>query len=233
MSAGSRFFQRPLWRNVSASSSSWWLPAHLGLWAAELVCVLNMPTFTACVCVSDLLLTEGHQSLDVGPTLIPQDLFLTWFHEDPGGLQSMGSQRVGRDWATNTFTSAWRREEESGGKVAQSCPTLCDPMDCSLPGSSVRGILQARILEQGGISFSTGSSRSKDWTLVSRIAGRCFDLWATREAPWSFTSAWPHLNLITLAKTPVSREGHSHGFQLDVNLEEHYPTQHRCGAVPP
>lgn len=34
------------------SSSSWWLPAHLGLWAAELICVLNVPTFTACVCVS-------------------------------------------------------------------------------------------------------------------------------------------------------------------------------------
>ena len=81
------------------------------------------------------LLTERHQSLDVGPTLILHYLFLTWFHEEPGGLQSMGSQRVRRDWATNTFTSAWRREEESGGKVTQSCLTLCDPVDCNLPGS--------------------------------------------------------------------------------------------------
>ena len=39
-------------------------------------------------------------------------------------------------------------------EVAQSCPTLCDPMDCSLPGSSVHGIFQARILEWGAISFS-------------------------------------------------------------------------------
>ena len=38
--------------------------------------------------------------------------------------------------------------------VAQSCPTLCDPMDSSLPGSSVHGILQARVLEWGAIAFS-------------------------------------------------------------------------------
>ena len=43
-------------------------------------------------------------------------------------------------------------------KVAQSCLTLCDPMDCSLPGSSVHGILQARILEWVAIPFSRGSS---------------------------------------------------------------------------
>ena len=42
--------------------------------------------------------------------------------------------------------------------VAQSCPTLCDPMDCNLPGSSVHEILQARILEWVAISFSGGSS---------------------------------------------------------------------------
>ena len=44
-------------------------------------------------------------------------------------------------------------------EVAQSCPTLCDPLDCSPPGSSVHGILQARILEWVVISFSRGSSR--------------------------------------------------------------------------
>ena len=42
--------------------------------------------------------------------------------------------------------------------LAQSCPTLCDPIDCSLPGSSVHGILQARILEWAAIAFSRGSS---------------------------------------------------------------------------
>ena len=47
---------------------------------------------------------------------------------------------------------------ESESEVAQSCPTLCDPMDCSLPGSSVHGIFQARVLEWVAISFSRGSS---------------------------------------------------------------------------
>ena len=49
--------------------------------------------------------------------------------------------------------------------VAQSRPTLCDPIDCSLPGSSVHGILQARILEWVAISFSRGSFRLRDGTL--------------------------------------------------------------------
>ena len=55
-------------------------------------------------------------------------------------------------------------------------------MDCRLPGSSVHGISQARILECVAISFSRGSSRPRDLTWVSCIAGRCFNLWATREA---------------------------------------------------
>ena len=54
-------------------------------------------------------------------------------------------------------------------------------MDCSLPHSSVRGIFQARVLEWGAISFSRGSSRPRDWTQVSRIVGRRFTIWATRE----------------------------------------------------
>ena len=52
---------------------------------------------------------------------------------------------------------------ESESEVAQSCSTLWDPMDCSLPGSSLHGILQARILEWVAISFSRGSSRPRDW----------------------------------------------------------------------
>ena len=44
---------------------------------------------------------------------------------------------------------------ESESEVAQSCPTLGDPMDCSLPGSSVHGIFQTRVLEWGVIAFST------------------------------------------------------------------------------
>ena len=54
--------------------------------------------------------------------------------------------------------------------VTQSCLTLCDPMDCSPPGSSVHGILQARILEWVAISYSRGSSWPRDWTWVSCIS---------------------------------------------------------------
>ena len=71
-------------------------------------------------------------------------------------------------------------------KVIQSCPTLCDPMDCSLPASSVHEILQARILEWVAIPFSKGSSWSKDWTWVSCIAGRFFTIWATKEPSHRF-----------------------------------------------
>ena len=59
-------------------------------------------------------------------------------------------------------------------EVAQSCPSLCDPMDCSLRGSSIHGIFQARILECVAISFSRGFSWPGDWTQVSSIASRGF-----------------------------------------------------------
>ena len=68
---------------------------------------------------------------------------------------------------------------------ALSCSVMSNslqPMDCSLPGSSVHGILQARILEWVAIHFSRGSSWLKDLTWVSCIAGGSFTIWATREA---------------------------------------------------
>ena len=67
------------------------------------------------------------------------------------------------------------------GLVAHSCPTLCDPMDCSPPGSSVHDILQARVLEWIAISFSRGSSLPRDQTRVSHLVDRRFTVWATRE----------------------------------------------------
>jgi len=74
---------------------------------------------------------------------------------------------------------AWKSESE----VARWFLTLCDRMDYSLPGFSVHGIFQGRILEWVAISFSRGSSWPTDLTQVSHIAGRCFILWPTREAP--------------------------------------------------
>ena len=63
-----------------------------------------------------------------------------------------------------------------GGLVAQLCPTLCDPMDSSLPGSSVHWILQAGILEWVAISFSRGYSRPRDQTQVPCIASQADSL---------------------------------------------------------
>ena len=62
-------------------------------------------------------------------------------------------------------------------KVTQSCPTLCNPMDYT-----VHGIFQARVLEWVAFPFSMGSSQPRDWTQVSRVAGRFFTSWATRKA---------------------------------------------------
>ena len=66
--------------------------------------------------------------------------------------------------------------------VVQSCPTLCDLMDCSPASSSVHGILQARILEWVAIPFSRGSSQPRDWTQVPYIVVRFFTVWATQKA---------------------------------------------------
>ena len=95
-------------------------------------------------------------------------------------------------WTTKKEWKSWkvvrkRRRRKGGGKeseseVAQLCPTLSDPMDYSLPGSSVHGIFQARVLEWAAISFSRGSSQPRDQTWVSFIAGRHFTIWATWEA---------------------------------------------------
>ena len=83
-------------------------------------------------------------------------------------------------YAVIVINSVW-------SEVAQSCPILCDPMDCSLSGSSVYGIFQARVQEWIAISFSRGSSRPRNRTQVSLIAGRRLTVWATREA---INSVW-------------------------------------------
>ena len=61
-------------------------------------------------------------------------------------------------WGSKESESTEQTCTEIESEVSQSCPTLCEPMDCSLPGSSVHEILQARVLEWVAISFSRGSS---------------------------------------------------------------------------
>ena len=100
-------------------------------------------------------------------------------------------------------------------------PALWDPVDCSPPGSFVCGILQARILEWVAISFSRASSRHRDRTQVFCIAGRRFNLWATREAliPTIFKFFYTNLDsiiksrditLLTKWETQVQSLGHEY-----------------------
>ena len=79
----------------------------------------------------------------------------------------------------------------AAAKSLQSCPTLCNPTDGGPPGLSVPGILQARILEWVAIPFSRRSSRPRDQTQVSCIAGRLFTVWATGEARDRLTRGKP------------------------------------------
>ena len=67
-------------------------------------------------------------------------------------------------------------------EVAQSCPTLCYPVEYSPPGSSIHGIFQARILELVAISFIQGIFPTQGLNLALLNSGRCFNLWTTREA---------------------------------------------------
>ena len=80
---------------------------------------------------------------------------------------------IGRRILYHCTTWEAQREREREREVAQSCPTLCDLMDCSLPGSSVHGIFQARVLEWIAVPFSKESSRPRDRTWVSHIVDRC------------------------------------------------------------
>ena len=73
---------------------------------------------------------------------------------------------------------------------AQSCPNLCDLMDCSPLGSFVHGISQARILEWVAISFSRGSSQPRDWTCISCIGRWILYHRASRKPTWSLPLAW-------------------------------------------
>ena len=94
--------------------------------------------------------------------------------------------------------------------VLPSCPTLCDPMGCSLPGSSVRGILQARMLEWVAMPSSRGSSPPRDWTHISSpaLGGGLFTTSAIWEAPHlgSFNRS-----LIVFPSSPSFSQGSQRG----------------------
>ena len=109
-------------------------------------------------------------------------LFLIWVHDiiiQPGSENSL-------------LRVVW---------VVQLCLSLCDPMNCSPPGSSVFGILQARTLEWVAVPFSR-SSQPRDRTWVSCISGRFFTIWATREAQWA-KHPKNHLEILYLFQSPL------------------------------
>ena len=102
--------------------------------------------------------------------------------------------------------------------VAQSCPTLCDPMDCNPSGSSVPGIFQARILEWVVISFSRGSSQPRNRTHISCIPGRFFTtshpgspIMQFRDIVLRTRSSWSPVVSICLSTMAAN---HKHGFYL-------------------
>ena len=103
----------------------------------------------------------------------------------------------------------WSQQQCMPAKSLQSCPTLCNPMDCSPPGSPVHGILQARILAQVAMPFSRGSSQLRDQTLiswVSFIGRRILYPWANPGSPikekddiyWELISSIPTLVIIVV-----------------------------------
>ena len=106
-------------------------------------------------------------------------------------IPAMGSvkKKIPRGFKRYSFLSCQRSHvtllslTQVGMLVAQSCLTLHDPKDSSLPVSSVHGIFQGRIPEWVAMPSSRGSSQTRNWTGISCTVGRFFTIWATREAP--------------------------------------------------
>ena len=120
----------------------------------------------------------------------------TQFLSENHGCRDLCSQVGGKsvflfllasNWAIPSIMNAGNRPPSKQQSayvclVAQLCPTLCNPKDYSLPGFSVHGILQARILEWVIMPFNRRFSWPREWTWVSCIIGRFSTVWGTREA---------------------------------------------------
>ena len=132
-----------------------------------------------------------------------------WFSSFTSGYKTAKNWKQGlKDVFTAalfTIVKRWKRQPKclstdewiSKVHVAQSCLTLCNPVDCGLPGSSVNGILQIRILEWVAYPFPRGSSQPRNRTRVSCVAGRFFTSLATGDAwvnkMW-YINTMKHLN---------------------------------------
>ena len=127
-------------------------------------------------------------------------------HVSPG--PHLGKQKVGSPMYSKSLLNTL---SEWVSEVAQSCPTLCDPVDCSPPGSSVHGILQARILEWVAISFSRGSSHPRDRTHVSELQA---------DALTSEPSGKPLMNTLRVTKSKVWENGSGSSTALSLLADE-------------
>ena len=112
------------------------------------------------------------------------------------GQRSLPGYRIHRvaksqtQWVTHSFTfinKSVTQQVMKNKNLKSKFGRFYDPMDCSPPGLSVHGILQARILEWVAIPSSRGSSQPRDWTQVSHIAGGFFTIWATKEIQESWS----------------------------------------------
>ena len=135
----------------------------------------------------------GEDPLEKG--MATHSSILAWripWTEEPRGLQSMGSQRIPQDRATNTFTvfttsATWgpclAHAAATTAKSLQSCPTLYDPIDGSPPGSPVPGIPQARTLEWVAISFSNAGKWKVKVKSLSQVRSLGTSWTAAYQAP--------------------------------------------------
>ena len=144
--------------------------------------------------------------------------------EEPGGLQPTGVQRVEHNWAcvhewsirgcsrahtqTHTHTVnlqccvSFRCTEQWFSLIAWSCLILCEPMDCSLPGSSVHGILQARIPQWFAIPLNGKSPWMANRIHISWIGRQSLYSWAIREAPLSLIHYYKILSSLCYTADP-------------------------------
>ena len=135
------------------------LPCHLGI--AQIVVRHNLLEWVSCrqVCLT----------LSSCSNYLPQTLFRIVAPPSGSSVRVLFVKREG-----NNFSFVFLMQPRKVKSLSRV--RLCYPMDCRLPGSSVHVIFQARVLEWVAISFSRGSSRLRDWTPVSLIAGGRFTL---------------------------------------------------------
>ena len=107
------------------------------------------------------------KNIGVGCHVLLQGIFLT-----QGSNPHLMSPALAGGFFTCSAT--WEAQERGNVLVAQSCPTLCNPMDCSLPVFSVQGIHQERTLKWTAIPFSGGSYQPRYRTWVSYTEGKLF-----------------------------------------------------------